>query len=157
MYLHKVTPNEITPLDQETGRDSTLNFASDGVVPETIIPTLPDSALGPAADKAVSAAFPPAIPVASANASAQIGIVASKKVGNAVVRNLVRRRIKEVFRLHPDCLAGWKAVIIVFPSAARASYSALEKDLLKNLQKAQQAVGRPKSSVTTLHQNSPRK
>lgn len=58
----------------------------------------------------------------------------SKKVGNAVIRNTVRRRLKEIFY---DRMAGIHAdldlVISARPSAANATYFELDKEFSKAL------------------------
>ena len=78
----------------------------------------------------------------------QVGIVVNKKVGKAVVRNRVRRRIKEALRhllaehsLHDKALhakvPSFRLVIIARPEAATASYSELKRALKKALGKGQ--------------------
>jgi ribonuclease P protein component len=59
--------------------------------------------------------------------SVQVGIVVSKKVGKAVVRNLVRRRLREAVR-RMDWPA-LEAMIVVQPEAATANYAELFKAL----------------------------
>lgn len=60
------------------------------------------------------------------------GFVTSRKVGSAVVRNRVRRRLREIFRRHQhDVLHGTWIVTIASPRAARASYDALEHEWLR--------------------------
>ena len=50
---------------------------------------------------------------------ARLGITASRKVGNAVVRNRVKRRIREWFRRDGQTLiAGYDAVVIARVAAA---------------------------------------
>lgn len=46
----------------------------------------------------------------------RILVVPAKKFGNAVERNTVRRRIKEIFRNEQDCIAGgYDIACIVYP------------------------------------------
>lgn len=52
----------------------------------------------------------------------------SKRVGIAVVRNKVRRRLRELLRSLP-IPEGYDVVISVRPEAATATYQALEKEL----------------------------
>ena len=56
-----------------------------------------------------------------------IGIVVSRKVGKAVIRNKIRRRLREAAR-HMDWPA-MQAMIVVTPEAASASYADLVKAL----------------------------
>jgi len=59
------------------------------------------------------------------------GFVTSKRVGGAVVRNRVRRRLREIVRRHQHTLRnGIWLVVIARPPAARASYRALEDEWL---------------------------
>jgi ribonuclease P protein component len=65
-------------------------------------------------------------------ARARVGIVTTRKVGMAVVRNRIRRRIREVFRLHQfDLITGVWLVTVARPSAAKASFQELERDWLR--------------------------
>ena len=60
----------------------------------------------------------------------RVGFTVSKKVGNAVIRNRVRRRLKEIVRLHPDFFAaGVDYIIVAKATAALASYREMEKEL----------------------------
>jgi ribonuclease P protein component len=55
-----------------------------------------------------------------------------KTLGNAVRRNRIRRRIREILRLHRQEIApGWDIVIHPRTSAATAKFSALGEELLK--------------------------
>jgi ribonuclease P protein component len=58
-----------------------------------------------------------------------LGIVVSKKVGKAVVRNRVRRRIREAARRMewPAC----QAMVVAQPEAATATYGEILKALVK--------------------------
>ena len=72
-----------------------------------------------------------------AAARARVGIVTTRKVGMAVVRNRIRRRIREVFRLHQfDLVSGVWLVTIARPSAATASFRDLERDWLRLAERA---------------------
>lgn len=62
----------------------------------------------------------------------RLGIVASRKVGSAVVRNRVRRRLREIVRKHQnEITAGVWLVVIVSARAARAGYRDLEDEWLR--------------------------
>jgi ribonuclease P protein component len=55
-----------------------------------------------------------------------------KALGNAVRRNRIRRRLREILRLHRQEIApGWDIVIHPRSSAATAEFSALQAELLK--------------------------
>ncbi|HEY2125512.1 MAG TPA: ribonuclease P protein component [Chthoniobacterales bacterium] len=60
------------------------------------------------------------------------GFVTSRRLGNAVVRNRVRRRLREIFRRHQHAIipSAW-VVTIARPAAARATYAALEHEWLR--------------------------
>lgn len=56
--------------------------------------------LGRSGEKRRTASF---VLISQANAmEPRLGITVSRKVGGAVTRNLLKRRIREVFRRHPD-------------------------------------------------------
>lgn len=75
-----------------------------------------------------------AAPLADAEAPSRFGIICTKKVGNAVVRNLLRRRVRELLRAHADAWArGWHLVVILRWRAAETSFASLEKDFRKTL------------------------
>ena len=62
----------------------------------------------------------------------RLGLTVSTKVGRAVVRNRVRRRLREIYRLHEDALAsGCDVVIVARTRAASGDYHRLEKSFLK--------------------------
>ena len=51
--------------------------------------------------------------------SGRLGITVTKKVGNAVVRNRIKRMLREWMRLHGWVPAGWDLVVVAKESAAR--------------------------------------
>ncbi len=58
----------------------------------------------------------------------RLGFTVSTKVGCAVVRNRVRRRLREIYRLNEDRLQGGCDVVVVARvRAASSSYGQLEK------------------------------
>ncbi|MBQ6798258.1 MAG: ribonuclease P protein component [Oscillospiraceae bacterium] len=66
----------------------------------------------------------------------RVGITASKKLGHAVVRNRVRRRLREIYRLHEEeFLRGWDIVVVARSRAVGAPYAKLERAYLSLAQK----------------------
>ena len=66
----------------------------------------------------------------------RFGIITTRKLGHAVVRVLLRRRVREILREHGDPLQyGHYVVIIPRHTAATASYQELEKDFQKLLKR----------------------
>ena len=51
--------------------------------------------------------------------SGRLGITVTKKVGNAVVRNRIKRLVREWMRLHGWVPVGWDLVVVAKDSAAR--------------------------------------
>ena len=63
---------------------------------------------------------------------ARAAFITSRRVGGAVARNRVRRRLREIFRHHQHEVVGsvW-IVTIASPRAAHATYRALEDEWLR--------------------------
>lgn len=67
----------------------------------------------------------------------RVGFSVSKKVGNAVVRNRVKRRMREAFRLLlPAVARGHNLIFIARESAAAESFFSLQKTISYLLRKA---------------------
>jgi len=67
----------------------------------------------------------------------RLGISASKKIGNAVVRNRMRRMIKEIVRLNNNkIVGGYDYIVIVRKPAVTLSYQELEKSVKHVFRKA---------------------
>jgi len=65
------------------------------------------------------------------------GFITSRALGRAVVRNRVRRRLREIVRKHQrDLINGIWMVTIARASAARASYQQLEVEWLRLAKRA---------------------
>ena len=56
----------------------------------------------------------------------RFGLMVSRRIGNAVVRNTVKRRLREAVRLTP-VKAGWDAVFIARRGTEKAGYQELKQ------------------------------
>ena len=67
----------------------------------------------------------------------RVGITVSKKLGRAVVRNRIRRRIREVYRLNEGRFApGWDIVVVARSRCLTASFEKLTQSYLALAEKA---------------------
>ena len=77
---------------------------------------------------------------ANALPRSRFGVSIKKAVGGAVVRNRIRRRLREIVRCHRgEIPAGWDIVIHPKSAAAKAPFTALTTDLLRLLESGAQA------------------
>ena len=61
----------------------------------------------------------------------RLGFTVTAKVGKAHTRNLVRRRLKEIYRLHESGLRpGYDMVVVARTRAAQVTYKRLESEFL---------------------------
>ena len=67
----------------------------------------------------------------------RVGITVSKKLGHAVVRNRVRRRLREIYRLNEELFCpGWDIVVVARSRCVDASFQSLSKAYLALAAKA---------------------
>ena len=77
-----------------------------------------------------------------------VGLVVSKAVGNSVVRNRVKRRLRHQLRAHVDRLPGGSRLVVrALPAAATSSSADLAGDLARCLDRVGAAV--PERSEVT--------
>lgn len=67
----------------------------------------------------------------------RVGITVGKKLGHAVVRNRIRRRLREVYRLNEAAFApGWDIVVVARSRAIHATFQQLTEAYLTLAAKA---------------------
>ena len=72
--------------------------------------------------------------------TSRLGVVTSKKIGNAVVRSRARRLLREVFRLHQkEFKRVADMVLIARNSIAEKTYADVERDFLRAVKQAKLA------------------
>jgi len=63
---------------------------------------------------------------------ARLGLTVPRAVGGAVLRNRIKRRLREAFRLHQaEFTSGWDIVLNPRPAVLHASFAEIEKALGK--------------------------
>ena len=67
----------------------------------------------------------------------RLGVTVSTKLGHAVVRNRVRRRFRELYRLHkPEMQPGFDVILVARGRAVRSTYQQLDETYLRLLRQA---------------------
>ena len=66
----------------------------------------------------------------------RLGVTVSTKLGKAVIRNRVRRRLREIYRLsQPEMKQGYDIVLVARSRAVTATYREIERAYRKNCEK----------------------
>ena len=66
----------------------------------------------------------------------RVGFTVTTRLGHAVTRNRVRRRLREIYRLHETELCrGAELVVVARSRSVTAAYSDLERDFLRACRK----------------------
>ena len=84
----------------------------------------------------------------------RVGITVSKKLGKAVIRNRVRRRLREVYRLNEDRFTpGWDIVVVARSRCVNVSFEKLTQSYLSLAEKAGILSGRRNEHGTVFPAN----
>ena len=114
---------------RRAGRGAVVVHLTMPATPDPSTPTSPEPARETGAEQS--------------SAPTRAGFVVSKAVGNAVVRNRVRRRLKALTRERLTALpVGSTLIVRALPAAAEASYTRLATDLAGAVAAAQAPRGR---------------
>ena len=71
------------------------------------------------------------------SATNRVGVTVSKKLGGAVVRNRVRRRLREVYRLNESRFTpGWDIVVVARSRCIKGDFQKITEAYLSLAQKA---------------------
>lgn len=73
----------------------------------------------------------------SPSAETRVGLITSRRIGGAVIRNRVRRRFREIVRVaRPALQPSLWLVLVARKSAAEASFQSLQREWLQLAQRA---------------------
>lgn len=73
----------------------------------------------------------------------RIGLTATRKVGGAVVRNRMRRLVREAFRRHRDLVGRWDVVINIRQAAVGSKFPAIEEEFVALVGRARRRLAPP--------------
>ena len=97
-------------------------------------------------------AHPLVILAADRNEAGQtrFGFVVGRRIGNAVVRNRIRRQLREVVRHHLDEVpAGWDMVLLAREPIREARFAEIEHAVVQSLRRASRWISEQKAAVET--------
>ncbi len=60
----------------------------------------------------------------------RLGLTATRKVGGSVVRNRMRRLVREAFRRHRDLVGRWDLVVNIRQAAVGSTYPVIEQEFV---------------------------
>ena len=83
----------------------------------------------------------------------QFGFVVGKRVGNAVMRNLVKRRLRAIVQqMQAHIAPGWMVVISAKPNAAHRTFAELDQELHQLMRRAKLWLVAPLPDSKPAHQ-----
>lgn len=83
--------------------------------------------------------------LANGEQQTRFGFIATRRIGNAVVRNRIRRRLREILRLAP-VKPGWDLVFIVRKRSVDSGFNSLESSTYNLLRRSNLLESAPRSS-----------
>ncbi|WP_068268414.1 ribonuclease P protein component [Caviibacter abscessus] len=86
----------------------------------------------------------------------KVGVVASKKVGNAVKRNRIKRIFRQVVRNNPNFFDICKSYVIIASKNCKEdfnelNYSVLEKDILNGVKKYEKFINNTNQNISKIN------
>jgi len=80
-------------------------------------------------------------------AESRLGLTVPASVGGAVLRNRLKRRVREVFRLNqPSIPAGWDIVVNPRRDAAKVPFATLTRELMRLFPSQAAPPSKPKAT-----------
>lgn len=73
--------------------------------------------------------------LANSEPNSRFGFIATKRIGNAVVRNRIRRQLREILRVAP-VIAGYDLVFIVRKRAASSDFNQIRRAVYNLLRRS---------------------